>query len=187
MDESDVEMLRAKIKSIKEAMKEYQGKELWKTNKYEELLSKLEALERRSEGNVKVTANGYTSSGSTEETVENRKELFEWWMHQKTSYGQLMSLVLVLNSLLFIGYAQIFDTWFGVVVACVGVFNISVNLGFLIIERRHVNNLQQRLNITEYERRSKISRILPWNALAIFSFLAPIWVSGVIFSATHVW
>jgi hypothetical protein len=50
-----------------------------------------------------------------------------------------------------------------------------------------VNNLEQRVGITEYQKTSKISKMLPWNALVIPFFLAPIWISALIFSIISVW
>jgi len=187
IDEGDVEILRAKIQRLKEAIKEYKGTEHWQTNKYEELLSRLEALEQQVKGNVRVTTNGYGGSKAMEENEENRTELIARWTHERTALGQGISLLLLLNSVLFLGYVQIHDLWLGVVVACVGSFGSVISPGFLISIQKRTEELERRLEFKDHKRKGIINRIILWNSFIIFIFFVPIWVSALIFSIIRVW
>jgi uncharacterized membrane protein (DUF485 family) len=119
--------------------------------------------------------------------LDNRNELIQRWQHERHSFQAGLSLLILLNSVLFLGYVPLRNVWLGVVCCCVGLFCCTISTGYLLIVQHRIEEMEKALGYEKEYQANKIIRSVPWASLLLLTFFAPIWISALVFSIKAVW
>ncbi len=120
------------------------------------------------------------------ENLQKRNEYFQRWQLERQVFSNGMVIVLLLNSVLFLGYVQVRYSYLGVVLSVIGLSSCGICSAYFMGIQRRIGRMETELGFAaEYQAKGR-GRRFPLASLILAFIFAPIWVYSLITSSTYV-
>ena len=97
-----------------------------------------------------------------------------------------MVMLLLLNSILLLGYVQVKHSGLGIILAAIGLIACGVMAGYFIPIQRRLGRMETELGFAADYGVRVGRRRMPWASLVLPLMFAPVWIYSLINSITYV-
>ena len=122
-----------------------------------------------------------------EQEPDKSKRDWETLKNERNLFGVGISLLLLLSSLLYVGYVELKDTWLGITISSIGLISSIIGTIYVAGFQQRIKNMEKALKVADmYQTRRPKLRKQQWVAIWLSFFLVSIWLPSLIFSIISV-